>query len=167
MGIAIGRTLPVWVLSCVLTAGCSSDDSSGREFRLDPDFDLCALADDPLLTRIHARPLHANRSGSGCSWSERPDGMSYLDINVHAYRRELRSYFPESMGDGFELRAVTGLGDEGLMTVTEGSVGVVVVRRGNRVLHSAPVFLRIEPDSDRQAALWELYGKALDAPSAP
>ena len=47
------------------------------------------------------------------------------------------------------------------MTVTEGSLGVIVIKKGDWVLQSAVVFLGIEPGSGRQAALWEVYRRIL------
>jgi hypothetical protein len=45
--------------------------------------------------------------------------------------------------------------------VVEGEVGVVVIRKGDRVLQSAATFLDIKPGSDQQQALWAIYRNIL------
>jgi hypothetical protein len=48
------------------------------------------------------------------------------------------------------------------MTVVDGELGVIVARKGNRVLQSAATFLDIKPGSEGQKILWRIYGRALD-----
>ena len=52
---------------------------------------------------------------------------------------------------------ISDLGDGGLMSVGEGELGVVVIRKGDRVLLSAVTFLDIKPGSKKQAVLWDIY----------
>ena len=80
---------------------------------------------------------------------------------VHEHHKPLRQYFHAKLPGHVELREIKDLGDQGLMTVTEGSLGVIVIKKGDWVLQSAVVFLGIEPGSGRQAALWEVYRRIL------
>jgi len=43
------------------------------------------------------------------------------------------------------------------VNVSEGTLGVVVIRKGKLVLQSAVTFLDIKPGSKKQAILWGIY----------
>jgi hypothetical protein len=58
--------------------------------------------------------------------------------------------------------AIIDLGDEGLMSVVEGSLGVIVIRKGKQVVVSAATFLDIESGSDKQRALWDIYRRLMN-----
>lgn len=88
--------------------------------------------------------------------------MAYLHIGLHESSIPLRDYFNKELSSTTTLESITDLGDEGLMSVAEGSLGVIVIRKGNRVLQSAATFLDIEPGSDKQRVLWEIYRTLLD-----
>jgi hypothetical protein len=87
--------------------------------------------------------------------------MAYLDIQYHKYRKDLREYFNEQLSDNVALEKIADLGDGGLMTVVDGSLGVIVIRKGDLVLQSAAIFLDIELGSDQQKVLWDIYREIL------
>jgi hypothetical protein len=43
------------------------------------------------------------------------------------------------------------------MSVSEGTLGVVVIHKGDRVLQSAVTFLDIKPGGSKQQVLWPIY----------
>ncbi len=87
--------------------------------------------------------------------------MAYLDIQYHKYSKDLREYFNEQLSDNVALEKIADLGDGGLMTVVDGSLGVIVIRKGDLVLQSAATFLDIELGSDQQKVLWDIYREIL------
>lgn len=125
------------------------------------DIDVCGLVNAQQLAGLYRKPLHPTAQGNGCFWSLQPGAMAYLHIGVHDRTRQLREYFNKELSPSVKLEAIADLGDEGLMTVSEGSLGVVVIRKGNRVLQSAVTFLDIEPGSKQQQLLWEVYRSVL------
>lgn len=150
-------------LLALTMAACSQESASTQTSaaQVEKSVDYCALASDEELAKLYKKPLISTASDNGCMWSEKPGGMAYLDINVHDYQRDLRKYFDAQLPSYVKLVEITDLGDGGLMTVSEGSLGVVVVRKGDRVLQSAATFLDIKPGSEKQKILWQIYGRAL------
>lgn len=69
--------------------------------------------------------------------------MADFHVAVHEYWQDLRECFPQDLPSHVELQRIADLGDGGLMTVTEGILGVVVVRKGDWVLQSAVTFFEI------------------------
>ena len=124
--------------------------------------DVCALVSAEQLAALSRKPLYSTPQDNGCYWSREPGAMAYLHIGVHDSAQPLRGYFNAELAPTTRLELIIDLGDEGLMSVVEGELGVVVVRKGGRVLQSAATFLDIEPGSARQRVLWEIYRRVVE-----
>ena len=123
--------------------------------------DICSLVSSEQLAALHRKPLFPKSQENGCYWSREPGTMAYLHIGVHERFQPLRQYFHPQLSATTTLEPILDLGDEGLMSVVEGEIGVVVIRKGDRVLQSAATFLDIKPGSDQQQALWTIYRDVL------
>ena len=123
--------------------------------------DICGLVSSEQLAALHRKPLYPKSQENGCFWSREPGTMAYLHIGVHERFQPLRQYFHPQLSATTTLEPILDLGDEGLMSVVEGEIGVVVIRKGDRVLQSAATFLDIKPGSDQQQALWTIYRDVL------
>ena len=123
--------------------------------------DICSLVSSEQLAALHRKPLYPKSQENGCFWSREPGTMAYLHIGVHERFQPLRQYFHPQLSATTTLEPILDLGDEGLMSVVEGEIGVVVIRKGDRVLQSAATFLDIKPGSDQQQALWTIYRDVL------
>ena len=123
--------------------------------------DICGLVSSEQLAALHRKPLYPKSQENGCYWSREPGTMAYLHIGVLESTQPLRQYFHPQLSATTTLEPIIDLGDEGLMSVVEGEVGVVVIRKGDRVLQSAATFLDIKPGSDQQQALWTIYRDVL------
>ena len=123
--------------------------------------DICSLVSSEQLAAVYRKPLYPTPQENGCYWSREPGTMAYLHIGVHDRSQPLRQYFNAQLSATTTLEPILDLGDEGLMSVVEGEVGVVVIRKGDRVLQSAATFLDIKPGSDQQQALWTIYRDVL------
>ena len=123
--------------------------------------DICSLVSSEQLAAVYRKPLYPTPQENGCYWSWEPGAMAYLHIGVHDRSQPLRQYFNPQLSATTTLEPIIDLGDEGLMSVVEGEVGVVVIRKGDRVLQSAATFLDIKPGSDQQQALWTIYRDVL------
>ena len=124
--------------------------------------DICSLVSSEQLAALHRKPLYPKSQENGCYWSREPGTMAYLHIGVLESAQPLRQYFHPQLSATTTLEPIIDLGDEGLMSVVEGELGVVVVRKGGRVLQSAATFLDIEPGSARQRVLWEIYRRVVE-----
>jgi hypothetical protein len=124
--------------------------------------DVCGQATAEQLAILSRKPLYATAQENGCFWSRTPGAMAYLHISLQEQSKPLREYFNKDLSATTRLEAVTDLGDEGLMSVVEGSLGVIVIRKGKRVLVSAATFLDIESGSAKQRVLWDIYRHILD-----
>ena len=123
--------------------------------------DICSLVSSEQLAALHRKPLYPKSQENGCYWSREPGTMAYLHIGVLESTQPLRQYFHPQLSATTTLEPILDLGDEGLMSVVEGEIGVVVIRKGDRVLQSAATFLDIKPGSDQQQALWTIYRDVL------
>ncbi|WP_297953988.1 hypothetical protein [uncultured Desulfobulbus sp.] len=123
--------------------------------------DICSLVSSEQLAAVYRKPLYPTPQENGCYWSREPGAMAYLHIGVHDRSQPLRQYFNAQLSATTTLEPILDLGDEGLMSVVEGEIGVVVIRKGDRVLQSAATFLDIKPGSDQQQALWAIYRDVL------
>ena len=123
--------------------------------------DICSLVSSEQLAAVYRKPLYPTPQENGCYWSREPGTMAYLHIGVLESAQPLRQYFHPQLSATTTLEPILDLGDEGLMSVVEGEVGVVVIRKGDRVLQSAATFLDIKPGSDQQQALWTIYRDVL------
>ena len=123
--------------------------------------DICSLVSSEQLAALHRKPLYPKSHENGCYWSREPGTMAYLHIGVLESTQPLRQYFHPQLSATTTLEPIIDLGDEGLMSVVEGEIGVVVIRKGDRVLQSAATFLDIKPGSDQQQALWTIYRDVL------
>ena len=119
--------------------------------------DICSLVSSEQLAAVYRKPLYRTPQENGCYWSREPGAMAYLHIGVHDRSQPLRQYFNPQLSATTTLEPILDLGDEGLMSVVEGEIGVVVIRKGDRVLQSAATFLDIKPGSDKQQVLWSIY----------
>ena len=124
--------------------------------------DICSLVSSEQLAALHRKPLYPKSQENGCYWSREPGTMAYLHIGVLESAQPLRQYFHPQLSATTTLEPIIDLGDEGLMSVVEGEVGVVVIRKGDRVLQSAATFLDIKPGSDKQQVLWAIYRDVLE-----
>ena len=123
--------------------------------------DICSLVSSEQLAAVYRKPLYPTPQENGCYWSREPGTMAYLHIGVLESAQPLRQYFHPQLSATTTLEPILDLGDEGLMSVVEGEIGVVVIRKGDRVLQSAATFLDIKPGSDQQQALWTIYRDVL------
>ena len=124
--------------------------------------DICGLVSSEQLAAVYRKPLYPTPQENGCYWSREPGTMAYLHIGVHDRSQPLRQYFNPQLSATTTLEPILDLGDEGLMSVVEGEVGVVVIRKGDRVLQSAATFLDIKLGSDKQQVLWAIYRDVLE-----
>ena len=122
---------------------------------------VCSLVSAQEVAQLYRKKLVPNEQSAGCFWSKKPKAMAYLHIGLHKYRRELRSYFNKNLSSTTQLVEIKDLGDGGLMTVVEGQLGVIVVRKGDYVLQSAVIFLDIEPGTEKHKLLWKIYQRIL------
>ena len=125
------------------------------------DIEMCALITPEQLRNIYKKPLYPKEYRRQCLWSKKPSGMAYFDIQYHNYHKDLRRYFNKELPGIVSLEEIKNLGDDGLMTVVEGSLGVIVIRKDNWVLQSAVTFLDIKPESDEHKVLWDIYRNVL------
>jgi hypothetical protein len=119
--------------------------------------DICKQISAGQLKQLYRKKLYPTAYDNECFWSEQPGGMAEIDIKVRDADQPLRDYFAKPLPSRFKLVKITDLGDGGLMTVGEGAIGVVVIRKGSRVLQSSPGFLDIAPGSKKQTVLWDVY----------
>lgn len=151
------------IILLVLLSGCSnSEEKSTESSKVTEEIKLCDWVTDEQIKKIYRKPLVKSGEGKQCLWSKTAGGMSYFDISIHSKFQDLRKYFAPKIPSYVVLQKIDDLGDEGLMTVTEGSLGVVIIRKGELILQSAPTFLDIEPGSIEQQALWDIYRTVLD-----
>jgi hypothetical protein len=149
-------------------AGCSPQKDNAQSNaqqadapKVEKSVDYCALASKDDLAKLYRKPLFASAEDNGCMWSETKGGMADLELHVQDSQGKLRDYFATDLPSNVKLVDITDLGDSGMMSVTDGSIGVVVIRKGNKDLQSAATFLDIKPGSDAQKVLWQIYGRAL------
>jgi hypothetical protein len=121
------------------------------------EINICKQVSAGQLKQLYRKHLYPTASENECFWSEKPGGMADMDIQVRDADLPLRDYFAKPLPSRFKLVKITDLGDGGLMTVGEGVIGVVVIRKGDRILQSSPGFLEIEPGSKKQTVLWDIY----------
>ncbi|MGA8259318.1 MAG: hypothetical protein WB783_03810 [Arenicellales bacterium] len=121
------------------------------------DIDICKQVSAAQLKMLHRKRLYPTAYENECLWSEQPGGMALIDIKVRDAELPLRDYFANPLPSRFKLVKITDLGDDGLMTVGEGTLGVVAIRKGKRILLSSPGFLDIAPKSKKQTVLWDIY----------
>ena len=150
-------------------AGCSSKDAKKQDAqvqtagtKIEKAVNYCALVSKDELAKIYRKPLFSTPTEHGCMWSEKPGGMAALSLDVREYQSKIRTYFPDKLPNNVKLVAIKDLGDSGLMTVVDGDLGVIVARKGTRVLQSAATFLELKPGSAGQKVLWQIYQRALD-----
>ena len=158
------RQLGAGLAAALLISACGTDNpQTGR----DPDLniDVCEIVTAADLDVIAAarrdKVVHITSGTNRCMWAERENGMAYFSIQVAISDRDIRAGFPETFPDHVELVEIRDLGDAGYMTVTEGRIGNVIIRKGNRVLDSGAVFLDIEPGSEAHERLWDIYRRVL------
>ncbi len=148
--------------SALILAACG--DAS--LYDADLDINVCERVTEADLDIIAAaqrsKVVHATGGTNRCMWAESEGAMAYLDIAVAISDRNVRAFFSENFPDHVQLVEIRDLGDGGYMTVTEGRIGNVAIRKGNRVLTSAAVFLDIEPGSAAHDRLREVYRRILD-----
>ncbi|MFN3313815.1 MAG: hypothetical protein ACK46Q_10140 [Hyphomonas sp.] len=160
------KPLNATVLTAALILPACGGDSPPSARGADLSIDVCEIVTEADLDVIAAarrdKVVHATGGTNRCMWAEREDGMAYFSIQVGVSDRDIRASFPETFPDHVELVEIRDLGDAGYMTVTEGSIGNVVIRKGNRVLDSGAVFLDIAPGSDAHDRLWDIYRRVLN-----
>ena len=125
------------------------------------EIDVCKQVTAGQLKQLHRKQLYPTAYDNECFWSEKPGGMAEIDIKVQDADLALRDYFATPLPSRFKLVKITDLGEEGMMTVGEGVIGVVVIRKGKQVLLSSPGFLEIKPGSKKQVVLWDIYRNIL------
>ncbi len=151
------------IVLIIALSGCSSSEEKSTESsNVTEEIKICDWVSDEQIQKIYRKPLVKSGEGKQCLWSKTAGGMSYFDISIHSKFQDLRKYFAPEIPSYVVLQKIEDLGDEGLMTVTEGSLGVVIIRKGELILQSAPTFLDIEPGSTEQQALWDVYRSVLD-----
>ncbi len=150
-------------LGTLCVSGCSQqEDQENSNVTQDKEIDVCGIVSQDELSQLYKKPLIAKKDGNGCIWSLKPDGMAYLHIAVQEKSREIREYFNQDLPEHIKLEAIEDLGDEGLMTVVEGSLGVIILAKKNNLIRSSATFLDIEPGSSQQQTLWHVYQRILD-----
>lgn len=128
----------------------------------DKDIDICTQVSAKQLEQLYKKQLYPTKNNSGCYWSLEPGGMAYFDIGIHERYKDLREYWNKELSSMITLEKITDLGDEGLMNVSEGDLGVIVIRKDKWILRSAVTFLDIEPGSRQHKALWDIYRSILE-----
>jgi hypothetical protein len=144
-------------MSLSLLVGYSVTAAAGS----DGEIDVCKQVTAGQLKQLHRKHLYPKAYDNECFWSEKPGGMAEMDIKVRDADLPLRDYFAKPLPSRFKLVKIKDLGDGGMMTVGEGVIGVVAIRKGKQVLLSSPGFLEIAPGSKKQAVLWKIYKKIL------
>jgi len=147
--IAFFTSLPIMLTAISASAG-------------DAQLDICGQVSDAELKTLYRKPLVAKSYPGECLWSLKPDGMAYLHIAVREDQRPLRDYYNKNLSARVKLEKIPDIGDEGLMSISEGSLGVIVIRKGDMVIKSAATFLDIEPGSKKQEALFGIYRRIAD-----
>ena len=122
---------------------------------------VCEMASREELAQLYRKKLVSNEQRGGCYWSLEPNGMAYLHIGLAKKRREPREYFNKNLSSHVRLEKINDLGDGGLMSVSEGSLGVVIIQKGDYILQSAVTFLEIEPGTNKHKVLWKIYARVL------
>lgn len=154
------------VLAAALIVPACGGDSPQAARGADLSIDVCEIVTEADLDVISAarrdKVVHVTPGTNRCMWAERENGMAYFNIQVVLSDRDIRASFPDTFPDHVELVEIRDLGDAGYMTVTEGSIGNVVIRKGSRVLDSGAVFLDIEPGSEAHDRLWDIYRRVLN-----
>jgi len=150
-----------WAALMVVGTGFFIACSHASAGQAGAEIDVCKLVSAEQVKKLYRKPLYATAHTNECSWSEKPGGMADMDIHVMDVDGPLRDYFASPLPSRLKLVKITDLGDEGLMSVGEGTLGVVEIRKGKRLLQSAVTFLDIEPGSDKQAVLWDIYREIL------
>lgn len=162
---ALQQFTGAFLAGALLLTACGGDSSQGAG-GADLSIDVCEIVTEADLDVIAAAQrsnvVHATSGPNRCMWSAREDSMAYFSIQIANSDRDIRADFAESFPDHVELVEIRDLGDAGYMTVTEGSIGNVVLRKDNRVLDSSAVFLDIEPGSEAQDQLWDIYRRILN-----
>lgn len=152
-------------LATMLLISACGGDSPQAAPASELNMDVCALVSEDDLDVIAAarrdKVVHETPGSNRCMWSERENGMAYFSIQLTVSDRDIRAGFPETFPDHVQLVEIRDLGDAGYMTVTEGNIGNVMIRKGNRVLDSGAVFLDIEPGSEAHERLWDIYRRLL------
>ena len=123
----------------------------------DKNIDICNEVSAEQLAKLYKKKLYPTQNNRGCYWSENPGGMAYFDIGIHKYSQDLRDYWNKDLSSLVTLEKITDLGDEGLMGIGEGDLGVIVIRKDKLILKSAVTFLDIKPGSERHKVLWDIY----------
>lgn len=151
----------------LLIAACGNETAQAAR-NADLNIDVCEAVTEADLDIIAAarrdKVVHADSLGNAnrCMWAENEQGMAYLDINLAISDRDIRANFSETFPDHVELVEIRDLGDAGYMTVTEGRIGNVAIRKDKRVLNSSVVFLDIKPGSEAHDRLWDVYRRLLE-----
>lgn len=127
----------------------------------DKNIDICTEVSAEQLAKLYKKKLYPTQNNRGCYWSEKPGGMAYFDIGIHKYSQDLRDYWNKDLSSLVTLEKITDLGDEGLMGIGEGDLGVIIIRKDMLILKSAVTFLDIEPGSERHKVLWDIYRSIL------
>lgn len=126
------------------------------------EINFCGMVSPAELAKLYRKKLYPTKQNAGCFWSLKPGGMAYFHMEAHKYQRELRKYFRKNLSPNVKLVEIKDLGDGGLMTITDGDLGVVVIKKGKWVLRSAVGFMDIKPGSPQQKVLWAIYKRILD-----
>ncbi len=132
--------------------------ASGEQSALD----ICGQISADELAVIHRKPLYPEAYENECLWSETPGGMAFLHITVGKIEHPLRDYYVKDLPASVRLEKITGIGDEGLVNISEGTLGVIVIRKGDRLIKSNVVFLDIKPNSKKQEAFYTLLRRIVD-----
>lgn len=167
------KCLP-WILSpailvllgiCLLFYGCSSEAEEKKASRQQQEMtvDVCALVSKEDLRQIYRKELFATAEDNGCFWSLEKGAMAYLHISIQDKTKDVRDHFNSEIPSHIALEEISDLGDGGLLTIAEGTLGVIVISKGNKIIKSAATFLDIKPGSKEHKALWSVYQKILRA----
>jgi len=124
-------------------------------------FNVCKQVGEKQLSAIYSKKLYPTEQENGCQWSTKPGGMASFQIGVIESQKNLRDFFQKEIPPNFELKKINDLGDRGLMTVSEGLLDIILIRKGNRVLISTANSLYIKHGSERQKNLWDIYRRIL------
>lgn len=121
------------------------------------NIDICNQVSTEQLTKLYRKQLYSTKNNNGCYWSEKPGSMAYFDIGLHKQYKDLREYWNKELSSNITLEKITDLGDDGLMAVSEGDLGVIIIRKNKWILRSAVTFLDIEPGTEKHKVLWDIY----------
>ncbi|MCB2186651.1 MAG: hypothetical protein KQJ78_09555 [Deltaproteobacteria bacterium] len=131
----------------------------------DQRIDVCGLYAPAEVSQLFGKKkktFEPHAEGRGCYWTKPGEIMALWHVGYQETDMPVRDFFFKDLPPQVKLAPVPGLGEEALMSVSEGTLGVVAARKGKYVVTSAATFLDIKPGSEREKLLMEFLHRVLD-----